>query len=98
MGPVYLDAETSAPLLASAYRSSLELANSEGLSSIAFPAISCGAYAYPLNEAAARALETCRAHVGALREIRFALFGEAGFEAWLEAARSLGLEQSDESG
>ena len=98
MGPVYLDAETSAPLLASAYRSSLELANSEGLSSIAFPAISCGAYAYPLNEAAALALETCRAHVGALREIRFALFGEAGFEAWLEAARSLGLEQSDESG
>ena len=98
VGPVYLDAEPSAPLLASAYRSSLELANSEGLSSIAFPAISCGAYAYPLNEAAALALETCRAHVGALREIRFALFGEAGFEAWLEAARSLGLEPSDESG
>ncbi|MFP6738289.1 MAG: macro domain-containing protein [Planctomycetota bacterium] len=97
VGPVYLDAETSAPLLANAYRSSLELANSEGLSSIAFPAISCGAYAYPLNEAAALALETCRTHAGELREIRFALFGEASFETWLEATRSLGLEQNDES-
>ena len=98
VGPVYHNSETSAPLLVSAYRSSLELANSEGLSSIAFPAISCGVYAYPLNEAATLALETCRTHVGKLRAIRFALFGEASFEAWLEAARSLELEQSDEHG
>ena len=98
VGPVYSDAETSGPLLASAYRSSLELANSESLSSIAFPAISCGVYAYPLDEAAALALETCHAHAGGLREIRFALFDEATLEAWLEAARSLGLEQSAECG
>ena len=51
VGPVYDDAEASAPLLAAAYRSSLRLANERGLKTIAFPAISCGVYGYPYDEA-----------------------------------------------
>lgn len=52
VGPVYDSAEASAPLLESAYRSSLRLANERGLRRIAFPAISCGIFGYPLDEAA----------------------------------------------
>ena len=52
VGPVYHNAEASAPLLESAYRSSLQLANQHGLKTVAFPAISCGIFGYPFDEAA----------------------------------------------
>ena len=52
MGPVYEDDAHSAPLLASAYRSSLQLANEQGLKTVAFPAISCGVFGYPYAKAA----------------------------------------------
>lgn len=86
VGPVYSRPEKSAPLLRSAYRSSLELANEHGLASVAFPAISCGVYGYPADEAAAISVETCASHAGALGEIRFVLFGDAMFRAWRDAA------------
>ena len=89
VGPRYRDAERSAPLLVAAYRSALELAGEHGLSTIAFPAISCGIYGYPLEEAAPLAIETCRAHAGSLTEIRFALFGADTYRAWQEAAARL---------
>lgn len=87
VGPVYRSAQASGPALASAYRSSLDLARSHQLRSVAFPAISCGVYGYPLAEAAAIAIGTCRDHAGALAEIRFVLFGEAPYAAWVFAAR-----------
>lgn len=90
VGPVYRSARASAGLLAAAHRSSLELAVAHGLRSIAFPAISCGAYGYPLDEAAPIALATCRDHAGSLAEIRFVLFGEEPYRAWLRAAHALG--------
>jgi O-acetyl-ADP-ribose deacetylase len=89
VGPVYRSPESSAPLLASAYRSSLALAEEHGLRSIAFPAISCGVYGYPLEEAADVSLGVCRAHTGALSEIHFVLFGGAALRAWIAAARRL---------
>lgn len=52
MGPIYSSDEESEPLLASAYRSSLQLANEHELKTIAFPAISCGVFGYPYAEAA----------------------------------------------
>lgn len=88
VGPVYSRPEKSAPLLRAAYRSSLELANARGLASVAFPAISCGVYGYPADEAAAISIETCASHAGVLSEIRFVLFGAAMYRAWLDAAES----------
>jgi len=88
VGPVYARPETSAPLLRAAYRSSLELANAHGLASVAFPAISCGVYGYPADEAAAISVETCAAHAGMLREVRFVLFGAAMLGVWRDAATS----------
>ena len=84
VGPVY-EGVHSAPLLASAYRSSLVLANQHELATVAFPAISCGVYEYPLEQAASIAIETCRAHAGELREITFALFGQEAYDAWNSA-------------
>jgi O-acetyl-ADP-ribose deacetylase len=61
-GPVWRGGAQGEPaLLASCYRSALTLARDHGVRSIAFPAISCGVYGYPLGEAAAIALQETRA-------------------------------------
>jgi O-acetyl-ADP-ribose deacetylase (regulator of RNase III) len=61
VGPVWRGGQSGErALLASCYRESLRLAAGRGLSSIAFPAISTGAYGYPLEEAARVALEEVR--------------------------------------
>jgi O-acetyl-ADP-ribose deacetylase (regulator of RNase III) len=61
VGPIWRGGrDGEAELLASAYRTSLELARAEGARSIAFPAISCGVYGYPLDQAASIALTTVR--------------------------------------
>ncbi len=88
VGPVYQGPQ-SAPLLTSAYRSSLALAKEHDLATVAFPAISCGVYGYPLEAAAAIALRTCRDLAGGLRQIQFALFGDDTWQAFLTAASSL---------
>ncbi len=83
LGPVYGQDRPEAQLLADCYRNSLALAEENELDSIAFPAISTGAFGYPVEEAAEVALmtvieETERLeHVGL---IRFVLFGEKDFE------------------
>ena len=69
------------------HRSSLALANEHGLRTIAFPAISCGVYGYPAEEAAEIALTTCAEHAEKLEEIRFVLFGDAMYRTWCEVAR-----------
>lgn len=59
VGPVWHGgASAEDELLASCYRNSLELAKAHGLNSIAFPAISTGIYGFPLDRAAAIAVQT----------------------------------------
>jgi O-acetyl-ADP-ribose deacetylase (regulator of RNase III) len=89
VGPVYRGADHSAPLLRSAYKSSLHLAREHDLGSIAFPAISCGVYGYPLDEAADVALTTIIEHAGELDSVRMALFDDAAFDAFVTAAMQL---------
>ena len=78
VGPVWHGGTAGeAQLLASCYRRSLELAVGHGLVSIAFPAISCGAYGYPLARAVPIAVATVRAfdRLDALQRIVFACAG-----------------------
>ena len=58
VGPVWRGGDAGEEdLLASCYRASLELATRHGLESVAFPAISCGAYGYPLADAVSVSLD-----------------------------------------
>ncbi len=61
-------------LLASCYRKSLELAASEGMRSLAFPAISTGAYGFPKARAATLALQTCQAFASTPSSLKMILF------------------------
>ena len=59
VGPVWRGGGTNeAGLLASCYRNSILLAEQHALETIAFPAISCGVYGYPVDQAAEIAIES----------------------------------------
>ncbi len=99
VGPVYsADKEAAPALLASAYRRSLEVAVGHGLTSIAFPSISTGAYGYPVAEAAPVALRTVmgfletREHTLAL--VRFVLYDQQTMDAYAATFKSLAAERS----
>lgn len=84
LGPVHGRDEPSDALLADCYRAALDLAEENGLDSVAFPAISTGAFGYPMDEAARIALRTVTEAAPGLesvRRIRFCLFGEKALDA-----------------
>ena len=89
VGPVWQAGEADEDrLLASAYRSSLQLARQHGVKSIAFPAISTGVYGFPPDRAARIAVQTVKRSVEddpALERVIFACFGPQSV-AHLEAA------------
>lgn len=77
LGPVYGVDNPSERLLAACYRNALQLAENYGISSIAFPAISTGAFGYPLESATRIALNTTvdmLAGLSAVNRIDFVLF------------------------
>ncbi|RME20019.1 MAG: O-acetyl-ADP-ribose deacetylase [Deltaproteobacteria bacterium] len=80
-------------LLSGAYRASLELADSNGCTSIAFPSISTGVYGYPVDQAAPVALETCKRFLegnpDTLRRIVFSLFDDQTLATFEKAMETL---------
>lgn len=80
VGPVWRGgAHREAELLASCYRNSLALAVEHGLRTIAFPAISCGVYGYPLEDAAQIAVQETRTFVNehpSIESVLFVAFGD----------------------
>ena len=92
VGPVWRGGDRQEPeLLASCYRRSLEIAEAEGLGTIAFPSISTGVYGYPVKPAARIAVATCREFVKAtkrIREIIFCCFSTADLAVYEEALRT----------
>ena len=85
LGPVYGSDEPEAELLANCYRNSLGLAEEHGIDSVAFPALSTGAFSYPVEEATEVALRTVLESAKDLqnvRLIRFVLFGEEEREVY----------------
>jgi O-acetyl-ADP-ribose deacetylase (regulator of RNase III) len=93
VGPRYRDGQHGEPdLLASCYRTSLHLAAQHGVTSIAFPAISCGIYGYPIADAARIAVQSTAACLQAepsIITVIFACFGEDVLQAYQSALRAV---------
>ncbi|GAX83366.1 hypothetical protein CEUSTIGMA_g10791.t1 [Chlamydomonas eustigma] len=89
VGPIYESDAESAPLLANAYKSSLQLANEHNLKTVAFPAISTGVFGYPKYKAAEVSLKAVADAIGEVREVHFILFGSDMLAAYQKAANSL---------
>jgi O-acetyl-ADP-ribose deacetylase (regulator of RNase III) len=89
VGPIYRGGQRGEPeTLASAYRSSLELAAQHGIKTVAFPSISTGAYGYPIELAAPIALRTAIGFLQSHRQIelvRFVLYGRSAYGAYERA-------------
>jgi O-acetyl-ADP-ribose deacetylase len=92
VGPVWYGGTQGEPeLLASCYRRCLALAAQHGMRSIAFPAISCGVYGYPLGAATAIAVdEVVKVVAGSqpLKSIIFACFSEEVLAHYLNVLES----------
>lgn len=93
VGPVWHGGEhKEAELLAGAYRRSLELAVEHQCQSVALPALSTGAYGYPMDQAARVALGTAMEFLkthGKPPLVRFVLFGQAAYDAFASALKEV---------
>ena len=79
-------------LLASCYRNCVALALRDGFSSIAFPAISCGVYGYPIEQACEIAMNTVAEQISYFSDIRkviFCAFGDDLYEAYIAALQKI---------
>jgi O-acetyl-ADP-ribose deacetylase len=94
VGPVWQGGQRGeAETLASCYRRSLTLAVEYGLKTIAFPAISCGIYGYPVDDAAAiavRQVHTFLENDDRLHKVTLVCFSTDTFEAYRRARARLG--------
>jgi O-acetyl-ADP-ribose deacetylase (regulator of RNase III) len=90
VGPVWRGGDDGEDeLLASCHRASLELAASLGCSSVAFPAISTGAFGFPVDRAARIALGAVAESIGDLDRVTFVLFDGRTFDAFAAALAEL---------
>ena len=89
VGPVWRGGDAGEPaLLASCYRRCFEVALDNGVRTIAFPAISCGVYGYPVEAATRIAVAETRAFLAgreAIEAVTFACFGNEIFDAYRRA-------------
>ncbi len=92
LGPVYDRDIPHDKLLADCYQNALDICEEKGIKSIAFPAISTGAFGYPPEEAAEVALRTIMKKMPSLKNvqlIRMVLFGEKDLEIHKETLKKL---------
>ncbi len=95
VGPVWNGGSANeAMLLKACYQNSLALAVTHHIKTIAFPAISCGVYGYPLDQACQIALETVRNFSetsDAISKVTFACFGDRVYDTYLKTAQDLDI-------
>jgi O-acetyl-ADP-ribose deacetylase len=94
VGPVFRDGNhRESETLASCHSESIRVADEHGLQSLAFPAISTGAYGYPVDEAAPIAISSTAEALAAAKHVtrcRFVLFDVSALRAYERAAHKLG--------
>ena len=81
VGPNYRAGETDRSLLVSCYTRALEVADELGARTLAFPLVSAGIYGWPLDDAAAVAVDTLRTTATRVEEARIVAFGDAAYAA-----------------
>ncbi|XP_073389882.1 uncharacterized protein [Physcomitrium patens] len=86
VGPMYHKEADPAFVLSKAYKKSISVAKKDKVKHIAFPAISCGIYGYPYEEAAKVSIQALRETAGDLLEVHFVLFEQGTYNAWLAEA------------
>lgn len=91
VGPVYSPREDRSAVLASCYASALAAADEIGAKTVAFPAVSAGAYGWPADDAARIALSTVSQVPCGVEEARFVLFTDEVHGIFREVLGSLGL-------
>ena len=85
VGPIYAASADPAGELAACHTGSLRVADELGARTVAFPAISTGAFGYPIEDAAAIAVGAVRDAETAVEEVRFVLFGREAVQAFERA-------------
>ncbi|XP_030540384.1 macro domain-containing protein VPA0103 [Rhodamnia argentea] len=89
VGPIYDGGSNSQASLRNAYRNSLMVAKEKELQYVAFPAISCGVFGYPYDEAATIAISTIKESSDGLKEVHFVLFSDDIYNVWVSKAKEL---------
>ena len=81
VGPNYRAGNTDRTLLTSCYSGALATADELGARSVAFPLVSAGIYGWPLDDAAAAAVQTLASTATQVEEARMVAFGDAAYDA-----------------
>jgi len=92
VGPVYSNAPSDPQVLRSCYESCLALAVQHSIATLAFPAIGCGAYGYPIDEAANIALKASSIFLknnSTIKKIHFVLFSKGDQEEYTHQLKGL---------
>ena len=93
VGPVYSGKPQDKTLLAGCYQNSLKLAAGNNVRSLAFPAISCGVYGYPISEAGEIAVDTICSFLKknqGIDKVIFMLFSPGNLKVYQDYLRALG--------
>lgn len=90
VGPVFDAREDRSHLLASCYREALRVADELGVRALALPAVSAGAYGWPLASAADIAIDTMRATETSVEHARFVMVNEATYKEFERALQTRG--------
>ncbi len=91
VGPIYSGKPSDARLLRRCYENSIQIAIDKQFETIAFPAISCGVYGYPIEEAATIAIDTITHHIeksDSLKRVTFVLFSQRDFDIYSDMLKA----------
>uniref|UniRef100_M4DKF2 Expansin n=1 Tax=Brassica campestris TaxID=3711 RepID=M4DKF2_BRACM len=96
VGPVYNAEKNPKKLLKNAYRNSLRVAKENNIQYIAFTAISCGIFRYPLDEAASIAISTVKEFGKDFKDVHFVMFSDDTYTMWVNKAKELSPPSSQQ--
>ncbi|CAA7028838.1 unnamed protein product [Microthlaspi erraticum] len=89
VGPIYDTDDNPEKSLANSYRNSLRVAKENDIKYIAFPAISCGIYGYPFDEAAVISISTIKEFANDFKEVHFVMFADDIYSVWVNQAKKV---------